>query len=80
MQVALNQTSPMGFGSFLERMQGIFEPTPSVFGPTNELWPHTVEYASGRCTYVSPDRYYWGNRIGPSDCSWIVPGTGEQSQ
>lgn len=75
--MALPTTLPHDFGRFLDQALGII-PMESSF-LKSEPWPHTVEYAGGRHSYVPPDRFYWGERRGPSDCSWIVPGTGEQN-
>jgi hypothetical protein len=25
--------------------------------------------------YVSPDEFFWHNDPGPTDCTWVVPGT-----
>jgi hypothetical protein len=31
--------------------------------------------AHNRCSYIPPDLFYWWFDPGPSDCTWIVPGT-----
>jgi hypothetical protein len=51
-------------------------------------WPHMVHYRArrshwiqqpGRCVYTSPDEFFWDTKPeGPSDCTWIVPGTLEK--
>lgn len=41
-------------------------------------WPHLVVYHQGRITYVPPNRFLLqAAPRSPSDCTWMVPGTGE---
>lgn len=41
-------------------------------------WPHLVYYRAGRVRYVPPDRIRMHTEPqSPSDCTWIVPGTGQ---
>lgn len=41
-------------------------------------WPHLVCYRAGRVSYVPPDKIRMHTETkSPSDCTWIVPGTGQ---
>jgi hypothetical protein len=40
-------------------------------------WPHLVHYQKNRVIYVPPDEFLCWKPTKPSDCTWIVPGTGE---
>jgi hypothetical protein len=55
---------------------------PSIFDLIAEPWPHMVHYyTGGKPLYVSPKEFHWRHGPdgpGPSDCTWIVPGTGER--
>lgn len=43
-----------------------------------EPWPHLVYYRGGRVNYVPPDKFRMHTEPkSPSDCTWIVPGTGQ---
>lgn len=47
-----------------------------ILPAADDRWPHLVHYRHSKVTYVPPDRFLF--RIdpdGPSDCTWIVPGT-----
>ncbi len=39
-------------------------------------WPHLVHYQKNRVIYVPPSEFLMWRPTGPSDCTWIVPGTG----
>lgn len=42
-------------------------------------WPHLVHYQKNRVIYIPPDEFLAWRPHGPSDCTWIVPGTGQAS-
>lgn len=48
-----------------------------TFHATREPQPVCVNYQASRSrpAYTPPDNFYWLSEEGPSDCSWIVPGT-----
>lgn len=43
----------------------------------SEPWPHLVHYQKHRVIYVPPEELLMWRPDGPSDCTWIVPGTGQ---
>jgi len=60
-------------------MTATYRPAPTLFEMIAEPWPHLVYYRHGRVTYVPPDRFlFQTSPHGPSDCTWIVPGTLEK--
>jgi len=42
-----------------------------------EPWPHMVYYREGHAIYLKPDMFCMRPSRSPSDCEWIVPGTGQ---
>jgi len=43
-----------------------------------EPWPHLVHYQGEKARYMPPERYLFTRAPGPSDCTWMVPGTGQR--
>lgn len=44
-----------------------------------EPWPHLVHYEGDKARHTPPDYYrFTRHPKGPSDCTWMVPGTGQR--
>lgn len=54
-------------------------PIASIWALMSEITPHTVNYRACRMYYHAPHHFpILPKQRGPSDCTWIVPGTLER--
>jgi hypothetical protein len=51
--------------------------TPEYLAFLPRTWPLYVVYFKGEIMFIDRDQFFCGTEEGPSDCTWIVPGSNE---